>query len=156
MNLENVFYQYLLVKGLKPQHTGFDSICFTYKEQLFAIHLICPYIWEEIRVSHNFYEDGILELRRMFKIVVYNKGHLYVNKKQLEDIVSDTNFRYRGLKTNLSENDDYTIEVSVELLNSLAENIKDVFFEYLELLINANEKITKEFNKYKNNYNPFD
>lgn len=159
MNLKNEFEQFLLVKGIKTEDSGFDYLSFMYKDQHFELHLVSPFLWEESQLDYAYIGGNMKKLRSIIKLSVYNEGHLYSNNKKVQQIVADINERYRGLKAYcLSHYKDYMTEISVELFIGLTDKLKEHFFEYLDHLVKANMEVTKDFDSVfsENDFNPFD
>jgi len=144
MIIKEEFYQYLLEKGLNPKVYFNSWLTFYYKENSFTIRRLYKFSW--IEYNSLFSDFDTSQKEEMFYLVLYNE-YSYERRDKCRnkhiDIATNINFRYRGIKAIVQIEEDYHMEIRLELLKNFSKELKNSFFEYLDIMILANNEVTK-------------
>lgn len=141
MNIKNEFFPCLLERGLFPEYHVNRFITFTYNESIFSIRPL----QNIVRTDAENIVSIPLETE-MFNIILYNASSYKISKskrKRMLNIAANVNLKYRGIKTIVNIEDDCHAEIHLELLNSFSNELKNNLEKYLDIMILANNEISK-------------
>lgn len=141
MDIKNEFFPCLLERGLFPEYHVNRFVTFVYKENIFSIRPFQQIIKTEV--------ENIISMpldTEIFSLILYNMNSYELPKSKKEYILNmaaNINLKYRGIKVIVSIEDDFHLEIHIELLNSFSKELKNNLYKYLNIMILANEEISK-------------